>query len=91
MASAEWYLKIRQGDNDWVKIEIDPAAVYGIKGQLGRTLCLPYKLSGQSHNTRVIFRLISLEGSSLLLLHFNRTNVLTLKGLEGLYLDQHLS
>lgn len=62
MASAEWYLKIREGDNDWVKVEIDPAAVYGIKGQLGRSLCLPFKLSGPSRNTRVILRLISLEG-----------------------------
>lgn len=62
MASAEWYLKIKETDQDWVKIEIDPTVVSGQKGQFGHTLCFPYKLSGPSRSTRVILRLISIEG-----------------------------
>lgn len=62
MASAEWYLKIKETDQDWVKIEIDPGAVSGQKGQFGRTLCFPYKLSGPARSARVTLRLLSIEG-----------------------------
>jgi len=62
MASAEWYLKIKETDQDWVKVEIDPVAVSGQKGQFGRVLCFPYKLSRPGRSARVILRLLSIEG-----------------------------
>ena len=62
MPSAEWYLKIKETDQDWVKVQIDPATVSGQKGLFGRVLSLPYKLSGPDRSSRVTLRLLSLEG-----------------------------
>lgn len=62
MPAASWYLKIYETDQDWVKIEIDSSTVSGQKGQFGRTLCFPYKLSAPDRWTQVALRLITVEG-----------------------------
>lgn len=62
MPSTAWFLTIRETDQDWVKIEIDPAVVSGQKGRLGRTLCFPYTLSVPGRAARVMLRLVSVEG-----------------------------
>lgn len=62
MPSAEWYLQIKQNDQDGVNVQIDPATVFGRKGLFGRILCLPYTLSPLGGSSRVTLRLLSFEG-----------------------------
>src|SRR6266852_8987885 len=62
MPSAEGYLKIQETDQDWVKVQIDPATVSGQKGVFGQRLFLPYTLSNPERTRSVTMRLLSLEG-----------------------------
>src|SRR5690349_16602549 len=61
MPLAEWYLKIKETDQDWTKILVDPAMIAGLKGTFGQALFLPYTVS-EKENGRVTLRLLSLEG-----------------------------
>ena len=64
MPFAEWWLKKWSptgNDPNYIKVQIDPAEVWGCRGDFGPMLVLPYKFP-QGEGSSVLRELLSLEG-----------------------------